>query len=861
MTDLTAGYARHDITPPVGTRLDGFIARQAPSNARGTGLFASTVVIQDPSHGRMAVISLDNIGLPPSHADQLAQTAAQAAGCSQDRVVLAFSHTHSGPVTLPVRGLGGMDHPALDLLRQGIVKSCQAAVQALAPVTVAWSSAPVELGVNRRNDTPDRVMASNFTKPRDKQVTTLFLTPTTPSSRPIVIYCHACHPYCLGPDHLLICADFVGHANLALAAAGFDSAFINGCAGDIMPAKSQLGPQAAHEEGSRLAQAVLQAWETRQPQYNAAAQCVSRTIGLKHKPMPPLETIRQQVQDEVVKVYANPDFGPGSADRTRQAYALWVQELHDAMPNGAPLPDMPGRISVIRVGDGAIVALPGEIFFETGLALAANLGINHAAISAYCHGYTGYAPTPHAHKVGGYEPDVAHKYCTLWALDQTVPQQLIDTATLLWNQLSTTPQTSPQNSRPAILAGTPALPNDNQWPAWPLFTPEDQARLIQALHSGKWGIDSPHTAEFSKRLAQYLGVAHALPVNSGTAALELAVKALGIGPGDEVIVPAYTFVASATSILEMGATPVFADIDLSTLTLCPQSVAKRITPRTRAVILVHFAGNPCDMQALKKAVAGKDIALIEDAAHAHGMLYRGQPAGKLGRVAGYSYQSSKNMAAGEAGALVTDDPALFELAQSFHSFGRKTGRPWYEHHNISWNHRITAFQSAILIGQLDRLEEQTALRFENAAFLDAHLSTIPGQHPQTPGDLHPTTRRAHHIYIWRFDAQVAGISRDLFIKALAAEGVAAFPGYPSPLHQTPMFTEHRYWHHHRPGCAPRPGEPDYTNVSTPMVDQACRQAVWLPQNYLLGTRRQMQGIVEAVSRIVENAPAIQASHV
>ncbi len=411
-------------------------------------------------------------------------------------------------------------------------------------------------------------------------------------------------------------------------------------------------------------------------------------------------------------------------------------------------------------------------------------------------------------------------------------------------------------TKPAILGGTPVFDQTNQWPSWPKSTADDERRLLEVLHGGQWGLESPMTAAFTRRLAEYLGVAHVLPVNSGTAALELAVKALGIGPGDEVIVPAYTFVASATCVLEMGATVVFADIDPDALTICPKSVASLVSPRTKAVIMVHFGGNPCDIEGIKRVVSGKGIALLEDAAHAHGMLYRGQAAGKLGTAACYSYQSSKNMSCGEGGVLVTDDKGLFELAESFHSFGRKPGRPWYEHHHLSWNHRITGFQSAVLMGQLERLEEETAQRYENAKVLDEGLAGILGQRPQKTGDTGPGTRRAHHVYIWRFDAQAVGMSRDLFMKALAAEGLATFGGYPMPIQQNPMFMEHRYWHRHRPGADAVTGEPDYRNVKTPSASAVCADAVWFNHRCLLGTRAQMQGVVESVARVVENARAV-----
>ena len=408
-------------------------------------------------------------------------------------------------------------------------------------------------------------------------------------------------------------------------------------------------------------------------------------------------------------------------------------------------------------------------------------------------------------------------------------------------------------SKLALRGGSPVFEKSHRWPAWPVATPDDERRVLEVLHGSAWGLGSPVTIDFARKLEASLGVKHALPVNSGTAALELAIKALNIGPGDEVIVPAYTFVASATCVLELGATVVFADAHPETLNIDPAIVAKLITPRTRAVIAVHFGGNPCDIDGLTRAIAGRNIALIEDAAHAHGMLYQGNPAGKLGVVACFSYQSSKNMACGEGGALVTDDDALFEAASSYHSFGRKTGRPWYEHHNVSWNHRLTGFQSALLLGQLERLEEQTLARDANARLLNSMLAQIPGIALQKVSDPSPNTRRAYHLYIWRHDAKKTGISRDAFCKALEAEGVPTFGGYPIPLQENPMFTEHRYWHHHREGTATPPNEPDYRDVKTPVVSAICADAVWLQHQYLLASRAEVQKIGEAVAKVIEHA--------
>ncbi len=407
-------------------------------------------------------------------------------------------------------------------------------------------------------------------------------------------------------------------------------------------------------------------------------------------------------------------------------------------------------------------------------------------------------------------------------------------------------------ARLALLGGKPVFPPNHRWPRWPQASRADERRVLEVIRGGTWGLDSPVTVEFAQKFAAYLGVKHVLPVANGTAALELAVKALGIVPGDEVIVPACTFVATATAALQMGATVVFADIDPDTFTLDPRDVARRITRRTRAIIPVHLYGNPCDMASLGALARKHGLAIIEDAAHAHGMLYRGKAAGTMGNAGGFSFQTSKNMTCGEGGALVTNASDLYNLAWSFHSFGRRPGRPWYEHSYLSANERMTALQSALLIGQLERVEAQTVRRLENGNFLNRALAEIPGVRPQKTSDTRRGTRRAFHIYSWRHDPEATGLDVPLFLEALKAEGVGGFGGYGRTLQENPMFLENRFWHwQFLGGKRKQKRQPDYRTMATPVAKSLI--CVNLLQQTLLGTRREMQGIVDAVAKVVANA--------
>ncbi len=423
MSMINAGFGKCDITPAVGVRLDGFGARSGPSTGVGSRLFASVVVIEG-EQGRTVIAGVDILGVKPDVAEEMAREIGAAAGCPADRVVVAHSHTHSGPMTLPVR--------------EGLLAATKEAVESLKPVRVGWGRAPVELGVNRRvkqvvDGRRSVAMLPNLDGPRDKEVTALFLWGDE-AQRPMVVYCHACHPYCVGPDGQ-ICADFCGYSRMSLEEAGFDPVFINGCAGDIMPVKSQLGTSAAREEGERLAAAVRAAWKVREEEPGATAACESVHVNLPHAPMPGLPELTAQVTEHLRAVDADGRLDPGFVRRVRMAMVEWLAEMETALGGRGRLPDQKGRVSVVRVGQGAVVALPGEVFFETGQAAAARLGAKHAAISCFCHGYTGYAPTGDAQRWGGYEADSAHKYTSLWCLHEKAPGLLVQAAASAWEKV------------------------------------------------------------------------------------------------------------------------------------------------------------------------------------------------------------------------------------------------------------------------------------------------------------------------------------------------------------------------------------------------------------------------------------------
>ena len=276
-------------------------------------------------------------------------------------------------------------------------------------------------------------------------------------------------------------------------------------------------------------------------------------------------------------------------------------------------------------------------------------------------------------------------------------------------------------SRPALLGGTPAC--DFDWPAWPVHDECEERLLLEVLRSGKWWFGE-RVRQFEAEFAAYQGADFAVSCTNGTTAIEMALRALGVVPGDEVIVPPYTFIATASAVVTVGAIPVFADICPDTLCIDPADVERKITPRTRAVIPVHVSGLIADMDRLNALAERHGLAVLEDAAHAWGSQLEGRGAGTLSRCGTFSFQETKNITAGEGGILVTNDGELAELCRSFTHCGRTPGSAWYDHDVLGSNLRMTEFQAAVLIAQLGRLDDQVQRRQKSAARLDERLKGL-----------------------------------------------------------------------------------------------------------------------------------------
>jgi dTDP-4-amino-4,6-dideoxygalactose transaminase len=331
------------------------------------------------------------------------------------------------------------------------------------------------------------------------------------------------------------------------------------------------------------------------------------------------------------------------------------------------------------------------------------------------------------------------------------------------------------SSELAINGGTPI--RTTPFPAWPQFGTEEEEILLSALRSGVWGsIDGTYVKQFEVEFAELQAARHGVTVTNATMGLAVALKAIGIGPGDEVLIPPYTFIATATAALLLGAIPVFVDVDPETLLIDPALIDQAVTTRTRAIIPVHHGGSPADMDGVMAAAQRHGLRVIEDAAQAHGAAWRGRPVGAIGDIGVFSFQSSKPITAGEGGIMVTNDDELDELLWSYRNVGRRRGGEWYEHVRIGWNLRLTEFQGAVLLAQMKRMPAQQQQRTEAAAYLTGQLEQIPDVVAvKVPEGV---TAHSWYTYHWRWlGAAHGGLHKMRFAEALRAEGVPVFHGY------------------------------------------------------------------------------------
>jgi len=404
----------------------------------------------------------------------------------------------------------------------------------------------------------------------------------------------------------------------------------------------------------------------------------------------------------------------------------------------------------------------------------------------------------------------------------------------------------------AILGGTPINAEPPTYIRWPVAGDVDREAILRVLRSGVWGTLGPENKAFSEEYAAYCHVRHALPVVNGTVSLELILRALGIGRGDDVILPPYTFTASATSIAMVGAMPVFADIEPDTYTISAKSCERVVTPHTRAVIGVHLGGYPFDVDALKRFADRHGLYLIEDAAHAHGSEWRGRRAGSLGCAGSFSFQGSKNLNCGEGGCVTTNDSALYETLWSLHHNGRRFGDGSFAPPYLGTNARLAEWQCALLRARMLRVDADIDRRMENAAYLDKQLSQFPFFLPMKNDER--ITRNALHLYVFRYRSEgLKDLPRAAFVKALRAENVCDIAnGYSTPIYDMEFLRTEAFQKATGSSFAPPSLENRKVNEHA-----AHAEGCWICHSSLLGTRSDMDRIIEAFARIADQADAIK----
>jgi perosamine synthetase len=346
---------------------------------------------------------------------------------------------------------------------------------------------------------------------------------------------------------------------------------------------------------------------------------------------------------------------------------------------------------------------------------------------------------------------------------------------------------------------------------------EDDIQAVVDVLRSDWLTTGPKVAEFEAAIAGYVGAGHGVAVSSGTAALHAAMRAIGIGPGDEVIVPAITFAATANCVVYEGGTPIFADVDPETMLISAADAAERITPKTRAIIAVDYAGQPCDYAALRALADQHSLALVADGCHALGASSNDVPVGALADLTAFSFHPVKHITTGEGGMAVTDSLEWAERMRTFRNHGittdhrqRAAAGQWrYEMVELGYNYRMSDLQCALGCSQLQKLDGWLERRRSIAEVYDKEFQRIPGL---TPLRMRPGVAHAYHLYVIRVDAAEYGVERDALFEHCRTHGIGVQVHY-APVHLHPFY---RKRFDTREGACPRAERAGQRLLSLPM---------------------------------------------
>jgi dTDP-4-amino-4,6-dideoxygalactose transaminase len=400
----------------------------------------------------------------------------------------------------------------------------------------------------------------------------------------------------------------------------------------------------------------------------------------------------------------------------------------------------------------------------------------------------------------------------------------------------------------AALGGRPI--REKPYPEWPVHDQHDIQAITKVIESGRWGgypYPGPQTSEFARRFAELQGGGYAVPMANGTVTMEVALRAMNIGWGDEVIIPAYTFQATAAAVMSAGAIPVIVDVDYHTYCLDPQATTSAITPRTKAIIPVHLGAEMSDMDAIMEIAGKHDLVVIEDCAHAHGAKWRGQGAGTIGHFGSFSLQSSKTLSTGEGGVLLCRTPELAAKASSLIDCGRPHDVE-EKLFTMGANYRLSELQAALALVGLERFPEQASQRESMAAYMDEALSEVPGVRLLKRDPRHTT--RSFYRYILAIDPQVFKARHDAVCFALEGEGIPCWVGYEA-MHHYELFQPGLS---HLPVPSAFPEYFDFARMSFPVAEQACEaEAVWLDESIFRAGPSGVDDVIRALQKIRGNA--------
>ena len=406
----------------------------------------------------------------------------------------------------------------------------------------------------------------------------------------------------------------------------------------------------------------------------------------------------------------------------------------------------------------------------------------------------------------------------------------------------------------AILGGSKT--RTAAYPEWPVWDQRDIDAVTAVIQSGRWGgypYPGPKTAELARKFAEMQGGGYAVPMANGTVTMEVALRAAGIGWGDEVIVPAYTFQATASAPMAAGCIPVIVDVDPNNYCLDPVAAEKALTPKTKAIIPVHLGSNMADMDAIMALAEKYNLVIVEDCAHAHGAKWRGMGAGTIGHFGSFSLQSSKTLTTGEGGILLCRTPELAAKAASIIDCGRPHalgGGPEDDtmDFQVGGNFRLSEIAAALALVGIERFPAQARQREEMAAYMDEALSEVKGIRVMKRDERHTT--RSFYRYIFSIDPQEFGMEHDVLCGALDAEGIGCWMGYEA-MHNYELFQPQK-----SNLAVPKafPEYFDFKNMVLPEATRACEhEAVWLDEAVFRANRQGVDDAVAAIKKIQRNA--------